>query len=59
MADGSDGGRGLLHPYGRCTCCGEGRCAWCQIQCEHGKARMDFCGACDDEATALQSSEEQ
>ncbi len=22
-----------LHPYGRCTCTGEGRCAYCQLAC--------------------------
>lgn len=28
----------LLHPYGRCTCAGEGRCAWCQ---QYEDTRLD------------------
>lgn len=24
----------LLHPVGRCTCCGEGSCKFCQLICQ-------------------------
>lgn len=27
--DDDDGDIDLLHPIGRCTCFGEGRCEWC------------------------------
>ena len=59
MADGDrgeDGGVDPLHPFGRCTCAGEGRCAWCQIECVHGKKSSDYCASCADEADALEGA---
>lgn len=36
-----------LHPTGRCTCGGEGRCPWCLELCSHGKPFRTFgCLAC-------------
>lgn len=38
-----------LHPTGRCTCGGEGRCAWCQEICERcmGDCYEYPCNACN------------
>ena len=24
----------ILHPFGRCTCAGEGTCEWCRLPCK-------------------------
>jgi polyhydroxyalkanoate synthesis regulator phasin len=56
---GEDGaGVDVLHPGGRCTCAGEGTCAWCSrtrcIGC--GAEGVDLCQACDAEAKADQGA---
>ncbi|HVI00887.1 MAG TPA: hypothetical protein VM869_19355 [Enhygromyxa sp.] len=35
-----------LHPDGRCTCAGEGRCTWCTglFPCGHKRAECPGCG---------------
>lgn len=34
-----------LHPCGKCTCCGEGRCEWCRRHPEDGQAAVQPSGA--------------
>lgn len=37
-----------MHPNGRCTCCGEGKCLWCQLIDAN-----DSCNAKDETIAAL------
>ena len=37
----------LLHPYGRCSCGGEGRCDWCRLPCGACGLPRWGVGSCD------------